>query len=113
MKNFINFVNESQEDFGNILHLTMKGQWFDMIASGEKKEEYRIIKPYWNTRLEGRQYDTVKFRQGYNSDSPTMWVECKGIQKGGKGNSKWGWDEECWIIKLGKILKIENYEQKN
>jgi hypothetical protein len=42
-----------------------------------------------------------------------MWVECKGIQKGGKGNPKWGWDEECWIIKLGKILKIENYNDKN
>ena len=24
-----------------ILHLTLKKKWFDMIASGEKKEEYR------------------------------------------------------------------------
>ena len=111
MKNFITFVNESQEDFGRVLTLTMKGEWFHMIASGEKKEEYRIIKPYWNVRLENREYDTVKFRQGYRKDSPVMWVECKGIQKGGQGNPDWGWDEECWIIKLGKILKFENYEQ--
>jgi hypothetical protein len=69
MKNFSNFVNESNEDFGDILHLTMKGEWFKMIASGEKKEEYRIIKPYWNTRLENRKYDTVKFRQGYMNSS--------------------------------------------
>jgi len=109
MKNFTTFVNESQEDFGRILTLTMKGDWFKMIASGTKKEEYRIIKPYWNVRLENREYETVKFRQGYQKDSPVMWVECLGIQKGGKGNPEWGWDEKCWIIKLGKILKIENF----
>lgn len=34
-----------------ILHLTLKKKWFDMIASGEKKEEYREIKPYWTNRL--------------------------------------------------------------
>lgn len=26
------------------LHLVLKSQWYDMIASGEKKEEYREIK---------------------------------------------------------------------
>lgn len=33
------------------LHLTLKKKWFDMIASGEKKEEYRELKPYWVRRL--------------------------------------------------------------
>ena len=33
------------------LHLTLKKKWFDMIASGKKKEEYREIKPYWFERL--------------------------------------------------------------
>ena len=27
------------------LHLTLKKNWFDLILSGEKKEEYREIKP--------------------------------------------------------------------
>ena len=35
----------------NILHLKLKKKWFDMILSGEKKEEYRAIKPYWLKRL--------------------------------------------------------------
>lgn len=35
----------------NTLHLTIKKKWFDMIASGEKKEEYREIKEYWIKRL--------------------------------------------------------------
>jgi len=35
----------------NTLNLTLKKKWFDMIASGEKKEEYREIKDYWAVRL--------------------------------------------------------------
>ncbi len=34
-----------------ILPLTLKRKWFDMTRSGEKKEEYREIKPYWIRRL--------------------------------------------------------------
>lgn len=34
-----------------ILYLVLKRKWFDMIASGEKTEEYREIKPYWANRL--------------------------------------------------------------
>lgn len=33
------------------LHLTLKRRWFDMIESGEKRIEYREIKPYWINRL--------------------------------------------------------------
>lgn len=31
--------------------LTIKKKWFDMILSGVKKEEYREIKPYYDSRL--------------------------------------------------------------
>ena len=34
-----------------ILDLVLKHKWYDMIASGEKREEYREIKPYWFKRL--------------------------------------------------------------
>lgn len=34
-----------------ILNLTLTKNWFDLILSGIKKEEYREIKPYWITRL--------------------------------------------------------------
>ena len=33
------------------LDLVLKKKWFDMIASGEKTEEYREIKPYWANRI--------------------------------------------------------------
>jgi hypothetical protein len=34
-----------------MLVLPIKKKWFDMILSGEKKEEYREIKPYYDSRL--------------------------------------------------------------
>lgn len=33
------------------LHLVLKSKWYDMIDRGEKTEEYREIKPYWEKRL--------------------------------------------------------------
>ena len=35
----------------NILKLTLKKKWFDLILCGEKKYEYRDIKPYFFNRL--------------------------------------------------------------
>ena len=34
-----------------ILPLVLKGKWYDMIASGEKREEYRDYKPFWIKRI--------------------------------------------------------------
>ena len=34
-----------------VLTLAVSKEWFDMIVSGEKNEEYRIIKGYWAKRL--------------------------------------------------------------
>ena len=33
------------------LNLVLKHKWYDMIDRGEKPEEYREIKPYWEKRL--------------------------------------------------------------
>lgn len=96
-----------------ILHLTLKKQWFDMIAEGRKTEEYREIKTYWSDRLKlGFNYDAIQFRNGYKTDAPKMLIESKGIFTG-HGVLMWGASKEpCFILKLGKILKIENYKVK-
>lgn len=106
-----------------ILNLTLKKKWFDMIESGEKKEEYRELKPYWVTRLTNgiktypsihsidgkgyevdyKEFDFVLFRNGYAKDAPCILVECKGIDMG-KGKSEWGAIKESFIIKLGKLI---------
>lgn len=89
----------------NILHLTLKKKWFDMIAAGEKLEEYREIKPYWVRRLKcGFHFNAVSFRNGYRADAPKILVECKGIFKG-HGVRAWGAPKEpVFIIQLGAML---------
>jgi hypothetical protein len=84
-----------------ILHLTLKKQWFDMIASGVKREEYRERKPYWNKRL-SKHYDIVQFRNGYRKDSPTMRFEIKEVLTS-LGIVEWGAPvaEIVYIIRLG------------
>lgn len=102
-----------------VLHLTVTRQWFDMIASGEKKEDYREIKMYWATRLTGgfpnvygidrnnpdfKEFDYIHFKDGYNRPR-TMNVEWKGAAMG-RGRPEWGApDKDVYIIKLGNRLK--------
>jgi len=95
-----------------VLHLTLKRKWFDMIFSGEKREEYREIKPYWNTRLLNRHYDAVKFRNGYSKDAPWMQVKLTRILNN-LGNIEWGAQEGkgVYILRLGAILEFGNIRQ--
>lgn len=105
-----------------ILHLTLKKKWFDMVLSGVKKEEYRKIKPHWNSRL-NKSFDAIEFKNGYQKDFPKFLIELKGIEKS-LGIVEWGapeW-ETVYILKLGKIInhnstredhKIENRVKKD
>lgn len=80
------------------LQLTLHRKWFEEIAAGLKKIEYREIKPYWTARLEGKPFDEIHFRNGYSPGAPFMRVQFKRLEKNG-----------CYHIHLGKILEIKNY----
>jgi len=66
-------------------------------CNGDKKEEYREIKPYWTKRLfnnlsdnfEPKSFDKIVFRNGYSKNSPIMVVQCLGIDKS-EGTIEWG-----------------------
>ena len=90
-----------------ILHLTLEREWFDEIVRGEKDKEYRKYKPYWKTRLEGRKYDVVKFRNGYSRNAPEMVVEFRGLTRDGKSRNA------DYVIKLGRILKLKRWPPKD
>lgn len=88
-----------------------------MIESGEKKEEYREFKPYWESRLcchfphkyAMRDFEIIIFKNGYNKNARTMSVECNGIVIGFPSQHNDWCDEEdksseCFVIKLGKII---------
>jgi hypothetical protein len=85
------------------LHLTLHRKFFTEIADGSKKIEYRKRTSYWKTRLEGRTYDVIKFRNGYATDAPEMIVQFRGVKK----IHKWG--APHYAIALGRILKIKRW----
>lgn len=93
-----------------VLVLHLKAKWYNMIESGEKKEEYREMKQYWVTRLvdgsNGAQtfkhYDEVEFVYGYTKKK--MRFKVTGISFG-KGNKDWGApDSDVFKIGLGKRI---------
>ena len=94
-----------------VLHLTLKRRWFDMIASGVKREEYRELKPYWDKRLPGQDYDAVQFRNGYSANAPAMMFELLWVDRG-QGVLEWGAPDgqEVYILRLGDMLQAPNVE---
>lgn len=105
----------------NTLHLTLKKEWFDMIANGIKTEEYREIKPYWTKRLvnsedernEGKgyykKYDKIEFKNGYGANVPTMEVELLLISEGSPYGAWIGeYIPRVYRLHLGKILSETN-----
>ncbi|MCP5019741.1 MAG: ASCH domain-containing protein [Ketobacter sp.] len=91
-----------------ILHLTLKRKWFDLIASGEKRYEYREDKQYWRTRLlcecgNFRKFDIIRFRNGYSKDARQIDVEFIG---GAFTNSN-TWNPQHGEEFTGKIIVLE------
>ncbi len=118
-----------------ILHLTLTKKWFDLILSGEKKEEYREIKDYWIQRLthfdmsvfvadrssqmphllnpyfldKWKQFDTIRFTNGYAKNAPSFDIECKGIRID-TGRKEWGAEsgKQYFVISLGNVISKRN-----
>lgn len=86
-----------EDNMGPVLILPIKKKWFDMILSGEKKEEYRDIKPYYTVRFQhlwqgslngGEATRKVCFRNGYSKNSPSLIAKVS--LSIGTGKEEWG-----------------------
>lgn len=113
------------------LDLVLKVCWYEMIESGEKREEYRKIGAYWAKRLivlpdttkpnsavpthvcgdftiepgsAFRDFAFVRFHRAYTSTTMTFAVD--GIEIG-EGNPEWGAipGVKYFVIKLGNRIK--------
>lgn len=95
-----------------------------MILSGEKKEEYREIKPFYDSRFSNiLGYSTLKiseiipegkpssktfqvqFKNGYSKDCPSFICDCRlGI---GTGVEEWGAEKNViyYVLRIDKIYK--------
>ena len=94
------------------LKLVLKKKWYDMIASGEKTEEYRDITDYWVKRISGKGFKYVTFYLGYSKNRPSMTFEMR-TPVIGYGIPKWGAElgKKYFVLRLGS--RIENYGNRN
>lgn len=110
------------------LMIPIKKEWFDMIVAGEKKEEYREIKPYWVRRLVGNWHqwrtleghyrhellmrhnaDRIIFKNGYQKNARTATVEWKSLRVD-TPVPKWcpsdtDYTKNVFVIELGEIIE--------
>lgn len=96
-----------------MLILPIKKKWFDMILSGEKKEEYRDIKPYYMKRFRNlwgypaywHEIHTVAFRNGYSNNSPMFVAEVSlGL---GTGKPEWGAEpgKKYYVLRIHNVYR--------
>ena len=101
------------------LEIPISEPWFSMIRDGEKKEEYREIKPYWTARLrkifpfvkntnipfENAFRIWIRLRNGYGKERPSILAEVS--LKRGCGKPEWGAEEgkEYYVLTVHQTYK--------
>ena len=105
-----------------MLILPIKKKWFDMILSGEKKEEYREKNMYYWSRFRKwtasqglRTLGTgaeIMFRNGISKDSPSFIARCRITT--GMGDPKWETypNKEYYILEILEILSKDDGKEK-
>lgn len=81
----------------NNLYLVLKNPWYEMIKSGEKKEEYRDLSDFYKRRFYDKSgnlksFDTLEFVLGYPKKedmSKRMFFKNPKITIG-EGKPEWG-----------------------
>jgi hypothetical protein len=63
-----------------ILRLMLDHEHFGKIVEGKKPYDSRDLTDYWKSRLEGRKYDAILFRNGYLPDAPEMLIQFLGCE---------------------------------
>lgn len=96
------------------IDLVVKTKWYDMIASGEKREEYREIKPYWCRKIMMQRGFKCpnKFSYGFSQSSfPQFMCRRTGtacIQPNSSGFShvrfRRGYTTETMMFKAGSVI---------
>ena len=106
------------------INLPIKRKWFDMIAAGEKKEEYRdyenqqLFRLYnWMEQDKGwlLQRPVAVFRNGYNMQSRALAVKIERVALRGSSEIKhpeWGEPKQKrlhFVVSLGNVLCVGKY----
>ena len=93
-----------------MLVLPIQKKWFKMILSGEKKEEYREIKPYYDERFRKVFNESgvgeIIFRNGYGKNVPSILCLC--VLSKGYGRKEWGAKpgQEYYVLSIESVEEI-------
>lgn len=117
-----------------ILYLTISRKWFDMIKSGEKKEEYREDVPFYQSRLicqtdeqledsydliyggnivggvselaiqKMRRYDYLELRNGYSKNARKIRLK--------NPRARYDYGKPEWGAEPGKIYFVITWDAK-
>ena len=94
------------------LKLVLKKKWYNLIARGIKREEYREIKDYYTKRLflkgtgpKVLKFNYVTFYLGYHKNRPSMTFRIKKVVVD-EGRPEWGAVEgqKYYVIVLGERI---------
>lgn len=101
------------------LEIPISEPWFSMIRDGEKKEEYRELKPYWAARLrkifpfvkntnipfENAFRIWIRLRNGYGKARPSILAEVS--LKRGCGKPEWGAEggKEYYVLTVHAVCE--------
>jgi len=109
------------------LHLSLKKLPFDVMVTGEKTEEFRIdsawiISRMFNKDGTPKNYDVIKFTNGYGSDKPYFICNYEGFRQNvacvpahtySNGFEFEGMADNNFIIYLGLIIETGNLKTTN
>ena len=80
-----------------MLTFNLKKQWYEKIASGEKRIEYREVKPYWTKRINNEW--TVKDRFfSLTQSADSLCIPCV---------LRLGYTKKCMTAKITKIEVVD------
>ena len=113
----------------SVLSLVLTRKWYDMIARGEKREEYRLATEYWQKRVWNwnlaftpKTTPVVEFRRGYAKNASRMAFWTMGLntdsgmmpyafvaagETGKTRHPEWGEPENAhFVIELGGPVEL-------
>lgn len=105
-----------------MLRLPIRRWWFYMILAGEKREEYRIVKPYWKIRIGNERLRAercngellVEFVAGYGVDAPKAVFEIASMveRMGRPSHPEWGEPADLhFVLRLGRCRSYSHQDR--
>ena len=80
------------------LYLTLSKMPFDVMVTGEKTTEYRNPSKWILSRLQGKDYDLIKFVNGYGSEKPYFISKFRG----------WEIETDPYSVVFSNGLKVDS-----